>query len=156
MSERVAETHSQWMSTGSWGHWALLISRKMDCTTPKQEAQGAAFASAFQGLLLDRYFASFYSFYWFFESHPENKHHQDQTYGQVFSLMFVFGERSILGWVQPSWECKEWLKTKHNTTQCIIILPEHKEARLLGTGAIYFVKSLCEMFARLQSYVISW
>lgn len=76
------------MSTGSQVPWTLLISCKADLITPR-EAQDMPFASAFQGLLLHRWFASFYSFYPFFESNPENKHHQDQTYGQVFSLIFV-------------------------------------------------------------------
>jgi hypothetical protein len=71
-----------------------LISCKV---TPREEVYNEPLASAFQGLLLDRWFAPFYSLYSFFEANPENKHHQDQTYGQIFSLIFVFGERGILG-----------------------------------------------------------
>lgn len=72
-----------------------------------------------------------------------------KTYGQVSSLIFVFGETDILGWAQSNRESKEWLKTKPNRNT-MYHNPASVEGSLpLGSGAINFVESSCEMFAQL-------
>ena len=64
---------------------------------PRKEASNEPLTLVFQGLSLNKWFASFYSFDSSFESDPENKHHQDQTYGHVISLIFYFRKKGILG-----------------------------------------------------------
>lgn len=81
------------MSTGPWG-LTLLISFKANL----DYTQRRALCVSTSGLIARQVVFSYYSFYSFCESNPETTHHQNQTYGQVFTLIFVFGER--LSWAE--------------------------------------------------------
>lgn len=144
MSQREG-WHSQERTGPGPGAWMLFPAGRAQVTCKVDAPWSQRFrACRWTGRLL-------HSIHSIHSSNPVQKINtiRTKTYGQVFSLIFVFGETGVLGWAQANWEPKEWLKTKQNHNTMYHSSTPTEGSLPLGSGAVYFVKSPCEVSAQL-------